>query len=131
MTIKNISPKILGIGGTEYLPGESKPLPKGMNESNSLVDYFIKQKLISVVAAVSSEDSTGTQSPGSTATEDSTGTQPPGNAANEDDKSITGVSRMSLAELRETATKHAIPFEEADTRAVLIEKITKHQAEQE
>lgn len=145
MKVRNNYTTHLGLGGLRILPDETAELPKGYGENHPVVKYYISRGWLT---AVGKNTENGNESPdksdenrgennGGAASVHAEGLNASGNAdGNENEReNISGsgagspppenksIDRMNKDELQALACERGIPFVEADTRQVLIDKI--------
>ena len=146
MLVKNNGQKIIGFGSVHILPGETKMLPEGYDESHPTVAYYLlRGYLVKVDASrppaqdVKVPDNPGV--PGSDTGDPNAKTDPGGVELTDEEKAaaakiaeieakIKAVGKMNLEPLRGEAFALGIEWKEEDTKAILVQKITeKLQAE--
>jgi len=134
LKVKNTGPKVIGFGAMHILPGEVKELPPGFGADHPTVKFFIDRGWLTR-ASDGGVLLTGTtaEPPKPPANNDA---PPTDNKTPSSDNSDSGdkidvskltardVGRMNRDPLRALATQLEISFEEADTRATLITKIS-------
>ena len=115
MYVKNTGPKALGFGSLALLPGNSGNLSADYSETHPMVKFYFKKGWLEK-AEKPAKPAKPVEVEPEADTDFDTDTEP--------DKSLKEISRLSLAALQEKATELEVDFDPADTRAVLIEKIT-------
>jgi len=112
MLVKNTSKKIIGFGNFVLLQNSTGELPVGYDETHPTIKYYLQKGWLKAVNV-------------NTAAE-------PKNEDSDVDKKIKEIAKMNLESLRAETTALGVEFTEADTRAILIDKITaKLKTEQE
>ena len=128
MFVKNTCKKAIGFGDLVLLPDESGQLPKGYDENHELVKFYIAKGWLEKAKGKKTEPTpTTTQEPELTEEEKAVIEAAEKAAAEKTaaiEAEIKEIEKMNLAPLQEKATELGIEWVAADTKAVLIEKIT-------
>ena len=107
MFVVNTSSKVIGFGETAVLPGSMVELMPPFTAEHPTVKFYLNKGFLTA----SNAGILTTGIPNATSTK-------------KENLTARDVSRMNLPQLRETATNLNIEFVDADTRTILIDKIT-------
>jgi len=123
MKVKNIGGKIVNIGQTAILPGETKPV-SDTYANNAVLDCLVEHGNIEVIQGEDSVDR-----PAAAPEEPPANNGQPGGGSGEGDDGKKPLSRMNKAELVEECRKLGIEVSPDDTNPSLVEKIKAATAE--
>jgi len=126
MKIKNNYTSHIGFGTVRILPGETLDmgaLPDGYDDKHPVIKFYISKGWLGVVGKPAASE---------TDESEADGVEADGVEADGVDGQVKGLARMTLESLRNKAKDLGIGYVNADTKAVLVERITeKLQGEKE
>lgn len=122
MKVKNLTVKPMGFGATIILPDDVGTLPQGYDQDHPTVKYYLSRNWIKVVGGANKNgDAPAAVNVGVNLNGDPNAPIAPAESTGGGQNKP--IDRMNKEELQALAFERGVEFTEADTKAMLIDKI--------
>lgn len=90
MKLKNLTNKLITVGGVNILPGETQNVPDALCKGNGVVDFFLKTSRLAAVADRSANQNKGKNGKPGKQEPPASSTSPENEGGNEEDRGNNG-----------------------------------------